>query len=34
MFITLKDGLSKEYNERMTAYEIALDISEGRLRAE
>lgn len=33
MFITLKDGLSKEYNERMTAYEIALDISEGLARA-
>ncbi len=33
MFITLKDGSSKEYNERMTAYEIALDISEGLARA-
>ena len=33
MFITLKDGLSNEYNERMTAYEIALDISEGLARA-
>ncbi len=33
MFITLKDGSSKEYNERMTAYEIAADISEGLARA-
>ena len=33
MKITLKDGSVKEYQEKKTVYEIALDISEGLARA-
>lgn len=33
MKITLKDGSSKEYNQAMSIYDIALDISEGLARA-
>lgn len=33
MKITLKDGSSKEYNQAMSVYDIALDISEGLARA-
>ncbi len=33
MKITLKDGSVKEYAQAMSAYDIALDISEGLARA-
>ena len=33
MRITLKDGSVKEYAQAMSAYDIALDISEGLARA-
>ena len=33
MIITLKDGTTKEYAQAMSAYEVALDISEGLARA-
>ena len=32
MKITLKDGSSKEYQQAMSVYDIALDISEGLAR--
>ena len=32
MKITLKDGSSKEYQQPMSVYDIALDISEGLAR--
>ena len=33
MIITLKDGSTKEYDSPRSAYEVALDISEGLARA-
>ena len=33
MIITLKDGSTREYQEAMSAYDIARDISDGLARA-